>query len=191
MKMLRFFLRSLWCALILGHGGVLASELSQSLKSPSFVLLMRHAYAPGVGDPAGYSLQRCESQRLLNDEGQQQAQRIGQWLRRQGIEQAWVLSSVWCRCQETAQRLGLGPVKIEPSLASFFDEPHRAQAQTVALQQFVAQARQTKKDQALILVTHHVNIREYMGQDIGSGDMVLARVDAQGRVMSYKIYPSP
>ena len=46
-----------------------ASDLSERLKQPDHVLLMRHAYAPGVGDPPGYSLQRCETQRVLNDEG--------------------------------------------------------------------------------------------------------------------------
>lgn len=168
-----------------------ASELSDRLHTSQYVLLMRHAYAPGVGDPPGYSLQRCESQRVLNAEGKAQAVRIGQWLRAQGVTRAQVHSSVWCRCQQTAEGLRFGAVSVAPSLASFFDEPDQAKARNQSLQQFIAKALQTKGDQALILVTHHVNIREFMGQDIASGDMVLAHVTPQGRLIDYKLYPSP
>jgi hypothetical protein len=55
----------------------------------------------------------------------------------------------------------------------------------------VAKALKTKGDRALVLVTHHVNIQEFMGQNIGSGDMVLVRVNAQGKMLDYKLYPSP
>ena len=56
-----------------------ASDLAEKLKSRDHVLLMRHAYAPGFGDPAGYSLARCETQRVLNEDGKKQAQRNGQF----------------------------------------------------------------------------------------------------------------
>jgi phosphohistidine phosphatase SixA len=177
--------------LLLVHGALHAGELAERLKTSNHVLLMRHAYAPGVGDPPGYSLEKCESQRILNDQGKQQSVRIGQWLRDQGIAKAEVYSSIWCRCQQTAERLGLGPVMVEPSLASFFDEPAKAPAQNRRLQDFVAKALKAKGDRALVLVTHHVNIQEFMGQNIGSGDMVLVRVNAQGRMVDYKLYPSP
>lgn len=172
---------------VAGHAG----ELADRLKADRHVLLMRHAYAPGVGDPVGYSLERCETQRTLNGEGKSQADRIGQWLRSQGVERAHVYSSIWCRCRETAELLKLGPVKVESSLASFFDEPQTGPAQNTRLQAFIAQSLRTKGDAPLILVTHHVNILEFMGKNIGSGDMVLARVNAQGRMVDYKLYPSP
>jgi len=185
-----------WLSALLGllmalHGALHAGELAERLKGPNHVLVMRHAYAPGVGDPPGYSLEKCESQRILNDEGKQQSVRIGQWLRAQGVAKADVYASIWCRCRQTAERLALGPITIEPSLASFFDTPEQAAAQNKRLQDFVAMSLKSKGDRALILVTHHVNIREFMGKDIGSGDMVLARVNAQGKVLEYKIYPSP
>ena len=183
-----------WLSVLLGLVMALplyAGELAERLKGPNHVLLMRHAYAPGVGDPPGYSLDKCESQRILNDEGKQQSVRIGQWLRAQGVAKADVYASIWCRCRQTAERLALGPITIEPSLASFFDTPEQAAAQNKRLQDFVAVSLKSKGDRALILVTHHVNIREFMGKDIGSGDMVLARVNAQGKVLEYKIYPSP
>ena len=188
-------LRCVGVALVIGlsliASGAQGSDLSDRLKSNRHVLLMRHAYAPGVGDPPGYSLNRCETQRTLNDEGMAQATRIGQWLRAQGVTQAQVLSSVWCRCQQTAERLNLGPVRVEPALASFFDDPSQAAPRQEALERLVAQSLAAKGDQALILVTHHVNIRAYVGRDIGSGDMVLAQVNPQGRVIGHTLYPSP
>lgn len=188
-RMMQWMLLGL--ALLLSHSNVQASELSDRLSTDRYVLLMRHALAPGVGDPPGYSLARCETQRILNDEGQRQAVRIGQWLRTQGVAQAVVYTSAWCRCTQTAELLGFAPALVEPSLASFFDEPHLATAQNKHLQAFIAQALRVKKERALILVTHHVNILEFMGHNIGSGDMVLAHVNAQGRLLDYKLYPSP
>jgi phosphohistidine phosphatase SixA len=172
-------------------GRAQASELADKLQQPGYALLMRHALAPGVGDPAGYSLQDCASQRNLNAEGRQQAVRIGQWLRQQGVSSAEVLSSPWCRCYETAQLLDLGAATIEPAIASFFDEPQRASEFTQRLQQRLALARQSKGRSALVLVTHHVNILDYMGDNVGSGDMVLVQFDAQGKLLKAKRYASP
>ena len=168
-----------------------AGELADALRGQRHVLLMRHAYAPGVGDPAGYRLDDCATQRNLDEQGRAQAARTGAWLKRQGVTRALVFSSVWCRCRDTASALALGNVSIEASLASFFDRPDQAGPATDALTQFVARTLQHKNDRALILVTHHVNIRAFMGRDIGSGDMVLVNVDAQGRAVSHVLYPSP
>ena len=183
----------------LGNASLAASErperlserLAERLSDGRHVLLMRHAYAPGVGDPAGYALDRCDSQRQLDATGRAQAVRIGRWLGEQGVARARVYSSIWCRCRQTAELLALGPVEIEPSLASFFDAPGRAAGSNRALQNFIATNLRAQPGQPLILVTHHVNIREFMGRDIGSGDMVLVRVDAQGRMLDHRLYPSP
>jgi hypothetical protein len=59
------------------------------------------------------------------------------------------------------------------------------------LQKFIGTQLKTKGDKALILVTHHVNIAAFMGENVGSGDMVLAKVNASGKMVSFKIYPSP
>jgi phosphohistidine phosphatase SixA len=173
------------------HVGASASSLADKLHSSEYVLLMRHAYAPGVGDPPGYSLERCETQRILDAQGKRQAERAGQWLRNQGIHSAKVLSSVWCRCQQTADLLAYGPVTIEPSLASFFDTPNQAELQNQALQALLAKILPQPNRRPLILVTHHVNILQYVGENIGSGDMVLARVGAQGQLLEYSRIASP
>jgi broad specificity phosphatase PhoE len=191
MFLIRWIARTLLLALVCTHAALQAGELAERLLAGQHVLLMRHAYAPGVGDPAGYTLDRCETQRVLDAQGRQQAARIGQWLRSQGLQQARVYSSAWCRCRETAERLALGPVTLEASLGSFFNQPQRGPDYNRRLQAFIARQLQESPGAPLVLVTHHVNIQEFMGQAIGSGDMVLARVDARGRMVAYTIYPSP
>jgi phosphohistidine phosphatase SixA len=166
-----------------------ASDLSQKLQSADYVLLMRHALAPGVSDPAHYTLEDCKTQRNLNDEGRKQAQAAGQWLKQQGITSADVQSSAWCRCKDTAVLLGFGGITVEPALNSFFNEMNTSKAQNQKLEKFVASQLKTKGNKALILVTHHVNIYEFAGVNIGSGDMVLAKVSANGKMISHTLIP--
>jgi phosphohistidine phosphatase SixA len=168
-----------------------ASELSESLKKSDAVLLMRHALAPGIGDPAGYKLQDCKSQRNLDATGRAQAQKTGQWLKAQGVGNALVFTSAWCRCKETAENLAFGTPVLEPSLNSFFDDMRQGPQSNANLQKFIANQLKAKGDKALVLVTHQVNITQFTGETIGSGDMVLAKVNAAGKMISFKTYPSP
>ena len=168
-----------------------ASDLSEKLQSPDHVLLMRHTLAPGVGDPANYTLADCKTQRNLSAEGRQQAVVVGDWLRHKGVNNAAVYSSTWCRCKDTAQLLGFKGWQVEPTLASFFDEMNKAKEQNQRLQSVIAEKLKTKGTQPLILVTHHVNIFEFMGENISSGDLVLAKVDATGKMLSYRLIPRP
>ena len=190
--MFRRFAQLLWFfGALWGPGLVGAGELADKLGQPGYALLMRHALAPGIGDPAGFSLADCASQRNLDSEGRTQAVRTGAWLRQQGVVVAQVLSSPWCRCKDTAALLGFGAVVTEPALGSFFDTPQRAGEFTEKLQARLAQADPSKGAKALVLVTHHVNILDYMGQNVGSGDMVMVHFDAKGKLLHAKRYPSP
>jgi phosphohistidine phosphatase SixA len=146
---------------------------------------------PRFWRPLCYNLQDCKTQRNLDSKGREQAQRIGQWLKTQGVNQALVFSSAWCRCKETAEKLDFGQPVYEASLNSFFDDMRQGPQSNARLQKFIANQLKTKQAQALILVTHHVNIAEFMGQNIGSGDMALVKVDANGKALSFKVYPSP
>ena len=168
-----------------------ASDLSQKLQSSDYVLLMRHTLAPGIGDPANYTLEDCKTQRNLNYEGKTQAAFIGEWLKKQGVKNAEVHSSIWCRCKDTAALLNFGEYKVEPALASFFDDMSKAKESNLKLQRFIASKMKSKGDKALIMVTHHVNILEFMGENIASGDMVLAKVNTKGELISYKLIPRP
>jgi len=170
---------------------VQASELSDKLQSADHVLLMRHTLAPGVGDPANYTLSDCKTQRNLNDEGRQQAVAVGLWLKKQGVTTADMQSSAWCRCKDTAELMKLGRVTTEPALASFFDDMAQAKTHNQKLEKFIADKLKTKGKQALILVTHHVNIYEFMGENVASGDLVLAKVDVNGKMSAYQLIPRP
>jgi len=174
-----------------GSFQVSASELSEALKKSDAVLLMRHALAPGIGDPAGYKLQDCKSQRILDATGRAQAQKIGQWLKAQGVGNALVFTSAWCRCKETAENLAFGTPVLEASLNSFFDDMRQGPQSNANLQKFIVDQLQSKGEKALILVTHHVNIEEFTAENVGSGDMVLAKVNSAGKLLSFKIYPNP
>ena len=170
---------------------VQANDLAENLRSSSYVLLMRHASAPGVGDPPNYKLDDCKTQRNLDTEGRRQAVVVGDWLRKQGIQSANVFSSIWCRCKETAALLNFNGYRVEPSLGSFFDEMAKAPESNRALQRLIAEHLKTKGDRALILVTHHVNILEFSGENVASGDMVLVKVDASGNRLSHEVIPRP
>ena len=185
-------LPSVWLGLFASFAlAATPDPLADALASSQYVLMMRHAQAPGTGDPAGYSLEDCSTQRNLGEGGRRQAVSTGAWLRRNGVNRAMVYSSPWCRCKDTAQGLNLGEYVVEPALGSFFDTPHRARSQTQALSAFIAGKLAVKGPRALILVTHHVNIREFVGENIGSGDMVLVRVGPDGQYISHRLIASP
>lgn len=167
------------------------ASLANEMQDGQHVLLMRHAEAPGFGDPAGYVLSQCSTQRNLDDYGKKQSKAIGGWLSNQGLQNAMVFSSPWCRCLDTATLLNKGPVKIEPALGSFFDNMSLEKKQTQELEAFIKNtlSQQTKKP--VILVTHHVNIQAFTGKAVGVGDMVLAKVNKNGEYLSHVMYPSP
>ena len=170
---------------------VAQSELAIKLQDGAHVLLMRHADAPGYGDPKNYQISQCSTQRNLGDLGRKQAKAIGDWLSKQGIQQAKVYSSPWCRCVDTATLLNKGEVKKELALGSFFDDMSQAKKQTEELTKFIAVERKQSPNIPIIMVTHHVNIQSYVGEVVNSGDMVLVKVDSAGKPLSFKLYPSP
>ncbi|ANJ00167.1 histidine phosphatase family protein [Polynucleobacter wuianus] len=168
-----------------------SASLANDLNDGQHVLLIRHADAPGYGDPAGYQLDKCSTQRNLGDRGRKQAVAIGQWLTNQEITSAKVFSSAWCRCLDTARLINKGLVTITPTLGSFFDDMSLEKQQTQDLERLIqAQLKENSKI-PLILVTHHVNIQAYTGKVVNVGDMVLVKVDKNGRYLSHQIYPSP
>ncbi len=165
--------------------------LADDLKDGQHVLLMRHADAPGFGDPAGYQLDQCSTQRNLGEAGRAQSVAIGEWLTQQGVLTAKVLSSAWCRCLETARLMAKGTVLTEKTLGSFFDDMHLEKAQTAEMQKMIATQLLQSKSTPLILVTHHVNIQAFTGKVVGVGDMVLVKVQPDGTYVSHQLYPGP
>lgn len=167
------------------------ANLVSDLNDGQHVLLMRHADAPGYGDPKGYQLEKCSTQRNLGDYGKKQAGLIGEWLKNQGITSANVISSPWCRCIDTANLMNVGSVKISPALGSFFDDMSLERQQTKELEKLIQTTLNSNSKAPLILVTHHVNILAYTGKVVNVGDMVLVKVNQNGQYLSHQIYPSP
>lgn len=155
------------------------SALWQALNSKGHVALLRHAIAPGTGDPSAFKIGDCSTQRNLSDVGREQAARIGARFVANGIETAGVFSSQWCRCLETATLLGLGPVQELPALNSFFETPERRDAQTQEIRDWLASEN---LDGPLILVTHQVNIAALTGVYPTSGELIVVRRSESGEL---------
>ncbi len=149
----------------------------EALKAGEAFVLMRHAIAPGGGDPAGFRLGDCATQRNLSDEGRAQARAAGALLREKGIAQAAVFSSRWCRARETAELLGFESRQDLPLLDSFFGKPELGPERRVAFMEWLGDGR---FDQPVILVTHQVNITAFTGVVPASGEMVIARKGGGG-----------
>lgn len=164
------------------------SDLWARLAAGGHVAVLRHALAPGSGDPANFALGDCTTQRNLSDRGRAQARGIGAAFRRHGIESARVYSSQWCRCLETAELLGLGPVEPQPLLNSFFATREAGDEQTEALRAWLLEQ---PLQEPLVLVTHQVNIRKLTGIYPGSGETVVVRPEADGTVTALGRLPPP
>jgi broad specificity phosphatase PhoE len=150
------------------------------LDTPGHVLIIRHALAPGTGDPDHFVLDDCTTQRNLSDEGRAQARQLGERLRDAGIGPARVYSSHWCRCLDTARELDLGPVMPLPVLDSLFGKGgEEVTARTRELRRFLSGLA---PGDPVILVTHQANIRGLVDRPTASGRGVVLRVDAPDRI---------
>lgn len=157
-----------------------AAEDLSLLARPGHFGIMRHALAPGGGDPPGLRIDDCATQRNLSDQGRAQAARIGARLRAAGIAELRVFTSQWCRCRDTAALLGFGPPQDLAVLNSFFADRASGQAQTAALRAWIANM---PADVPVMLVTHQVNITALTGVFPASGELVVARRDPGGLVV--------
>lgn len=162
--------------------GISAEEdaaLWNALRSGGHVALLRHAIAPGTGDPPRFALRDCGTQRNLSDEGRDQAARIGARFRESGIATARVFSSQWCRCLETARLLGLGTLQELPFLNSFFRHYERRDSQTQALKKWLARRN---LDEPMVLITHQVNITALTDIYLAEGTFVVIRQTETGEI---------
>ena len=167
----------LLCLLAAG-GPIAADELNPPIPTNGHVIMIRHALAPGSGDPANFRIGDCATQRNLDERGRDQARRIGRWLRAHGVDSARVFSSQWCRCRETAELLDLGAVAELPALNSFFERPQDRAPNLAALRSFLG--NQPTDGELIILVTHFVTIAAIAGESVPSGDGVILRLSGGG-----------
>ena len=145
-----------------------------------YFVLMRHALAPGTGDPPNFELGDCSTQRNLSEEGRMQARRTGEAFKDRNIEVDQVLSSQWCRCLETAELLDLGVVKPFPPLNSFFRDRSTEPKQTAQAREFMRE--QEESSGVTVMVTHFVNISALSRSGVSSGEMVVMEVNPENQL---------
>ena len=147
-------------------------KLINELKEGGKIIFIRHAYAPGSGDPNNFDKNDCSTQRNLNDQGIEQSKKIGQFFTKNQIVVDDIYSSEWCRCKDTA-KYAFGEYKTFDALNSFYQAKFlkNKDKQTADLKRFI---EIWNDDKNLILVTHYVVISEMLGVGVGSGELIVS-----------------
>ena len=171
MKFLRFFI-IIFISLTTSIKADLNKNLINQLENGGKLIFIRHAYAPGTGDPNNFNLNDCSTQRNLNSIGRKQAKEIGEFFRENKIKIYKVLSSEWCRCKETAD-IAFKNYSTNSFLNSFYNSKYakNKDKHVVALNHYV---KKFKSDKNLIFVTHYVLISEVLNYGPSSGEIVVS-----------------
>ena len=178
-------------AFLLGFGGMAesaaaddAADAWRALRAGGHVALMRHADAPGgAGDPPGFRVEDCATQRNLSETGRADAAKIGARLKREGIAFDRILSSPWCRCKDTATLLDLGPVETEATFGNVVVLRDQRNALTAGARALIAGWNGPTN---LLVVTHGANIAALTTLWPASGEIVVVRggsVEPVGRLL--------
>lgn len=151
------------------------------LRQPGHVVFMRHSDAPGsggYGDPPGYRLDDCATQRNLSEEGRAHARRTGAAFRKHGVTFDRVLSSPWCRCKETAS-LAIGKeAEVFPPLSNLVGRHEHRDAQVKALEAYLAGLDGNTR---VLFVTHGIVVNALTGIGLASGEMVIVKPGPGGK----------
>lgn len=150
------------------------------LRQPGHVAFMRHSEAPGYGDPPGYNLDDCSTQRNLVDSGRAHARRAGEAFRRNAITFQRVLTSPWCRCKETAL-LAMGQAaEVFAPLSNLVGRSQHTAEQVAALKTYLASLGANTR---VLFVTHGIVVNALTGINPASGEVVIVRLDPSGNPM--------
>ena len=139
------------------------------------LIFIRHAYAPGGGDPINFDINNCDTQRNLNDSGRNQANEIGIFFKNNNILIDKIYSSEWCRCKETA-KIAFKKFETKNFLNSFFSSKfaHNKDTQMKKLKNFI---NNWDGKNNIIFVTHYVVISEILNYAPSSGEIVISNKD--------------
>lgn len=180
-------------AVVILVGSVALSTGAAASEAPAWdalrrggIVLLRHAHAPGVGDPTGMRIGDCATQRNLDASGRAQAKRIGEAIRKAGIAVGRVLSSEWCRARETAEVALPGRVETEAAFNSFFGDPKSRSAATAEARRILLDWRGPG---ALVVTTHQVNISALVGRSTTSGEGIVVEPRGGALVVVGSIRP--
>ena len=148
-----------------------ANDFQNIFSDDGKIIFIRHAYAPGGGDPDGFDISNCASQRNLSKEGITQSKNIGKFFSENNIQIDKVLSSEWCRCKQTA-KYAFNNYETKSFLNSFFSQKfaHNKDKQVNELKDYIINWEGKKN---LILVTHYVVISETLNVSTSSGEIVI------------------
>lgn len=165
-------LRAAFLLLALAAGPAWADDaLWALLESGGQVVLIRHGLTtPGVGDPPGFTLADCRTQRNLVDAGRREAERLGTALRARRVPVAQVRSSPWCRCIETAKLAFATEPVVDDTLSNLFEHSQNRERQVAQFRKLVANA---PKRGNLMLVTHGSTTAAITGINQGTAEMVI------------------
>ena len=171
MKFLRFFL-IIFISLISSVKADSNKKLFNQLEEGGKLIFIRHAYAPGSGDPSNFNLNDCSTQRNLSDDGRKQAKYIGKFFKEKKIKIDKVLSSEWCRCKETA-KIAFKNFSTNSFLNSFYSYKFakNKSKQINALNDYV---KKFKSNKNLVFITHYVLISEVLNYGPSSGEIVIS-----------------
>jgi broad specificity phosphatase PhoE len=143
------------------------------LKKGSEVVLLRHAVTTaGVGDPPGFKLQDCATQRNLTEAGRAAARRVGDAFREHGVPVGRVLSSPWCRCLDTA-RLAFGAAEVSQPLSNLYGRSEASARQVREMETLIATWRPEGAGGNLVLVSHGSTILALTGISVEPAEMVV------------------
>ena len=147
-------------------------KLIDLLKDGNKLIFIRHAYAPGTGDPTNFKLNDCSTQRNLNDKGRKQAKKISDFFQENQIPIDLVISSEWCRCKETAL-LSFKSFKTKNFLNSFYSAKF-AKNKNKQMSDLKKYVKEWKGSKNLVLVTHYVVIYETLDYSSSSGEIIIS-----------------
>jgi len=147
-------------------------QVLENLKKGGNLIFIRHAYAPGGGDPDNFDIADCSTQRNLSNSGKEQSKRIGVFFERNQIPIDQVLSSEWCRCKETAE-IAFNKFETKNFLNSFFSEKF-AKNKKKQIKELKEYIQNWNGEKNLILVTHYVVISEALNYAPSSGEIVIS-----------------
>ena len=171
MKLLKFFI-IIFISLTTPIKADLYKNLINQLEDGGKLIFIRHAYAPGNGDPAGFNLNDCSTQRNLSEDGRKQAQRIGEFFTKNKIEIDKILSSEWCRCKETA-KIAFKNYSTNSFLNSFYSSKF-SKNKDKQVKAFNYYIKNLESEKNLIFVTHYVFISEVLNYGPSSGEIVVS-----------------
>ena len=148
------------------------ADLKKNLEEGGKLIFIRHAYAPGNGDPQNFNLNDCLTQRNLSDRGRKQAKIIGNIFSKTNVSLSGIFSSEWCRCKETAS-IAFSKFETKKFLNSFYSAQF-AKNRKKQVQEFENFLKKWNKKDNLIFVTHYVVISEILNYAPSSGEIVIA-----------------